>query len=76
MVTANIHEAKTNLSKLIEQAERGEEVIIARGNKPAVRLVPVEEPPKARIPGLYKGEFEFSDSFFDPLPPEELEALG
>jgi prevent-host-death family protein len=42
MVVANIHEAKTNLSKLIEQAEAGEEVVIARNGKPAVRLTPVE----------------------------------
>ena len=71
-MTANIHEAKTNLSKLIERAEKGEEVIIARGNKPVVRLVPVEEPPKKRPIGLWKGEFEFPDSFFDPLPEDEL----
>ncbi len=73
MSVTTIHEAKTNLSRLIEQAERGEEVIIARGKKPVVRLVPVEAPPKKRIPGLWKGEFEVPDSFFDPLPPEELE---
>lgn len=44
MVVANIHQAKTNLSKLIEQAEAGEEVVIARNGKPAVRLTPIEEP--------------------------------
>ena len=44
MVIANIHQAKTNLSKLIEQAEAGEEVVIARNGKPAVRLTPVEAP--------------------------------
>jgi prevent-host-death family protein len=71
-----IHDAKTNLSKLIERAERGEEVIIARGKKPVVRLVPVEEPPKKRVIGLWKGEFEVPDSFFDPLPDDELEAWG
>lgn len=42
MIVANIHSAKTNLSKLIEQAEAGEEVVIARNGKPAVRLTPVE----------------------------------
>ena len=42
MVVANIHQAKTNLSKLIERAEAGEEVVIARNGKPAVRLTPVE----------------------------------
>lgn len=44
MVVANIHQAKTNLSKLIERAEAGEEVVIARNGKPAVRLLPVETP--------------------------------
>lgn len=72
MSTASIHEAKTNLSKLIQRAERGEEVIITRGKKPVVKLVPVEEPPKKRKLGLWKGEFEFSDSFFDPLPEDEM----
>lgn len=41
MIVANIHSAKTNLSKLIEQAEAGEEVVIARNGKPAVRLTPI-----------------------------------
>ncbi len=51
MIVANIHKAKTTLSKLIEQAEAGEEVVIARNGKPAVRLTPVEpKPPKLDIP--------------------------
>jgi prevent-host-death family protein len=50
MVVANIHNAKTNLSKLIERAEAGEEVVIARNGKPAVRLTPVEPKPKPDIP--------------------------
>ncbi len=78
MSTYTVHQAKTNLSKLIEQAERGEDVVIARGDKPAVKLVPVQEaPPKktGRRPGAYKDELpEFPDSFFfDPLPEEELQ---
>ena len=74
MHIATIHEAKTNLSKLIEQAERGEEVIIARGKQPVVKLVPVETTPKKRPFGLYKGEFEVGPEFFEPLPDDELEA--
>ncbi len=77
MSTYTVHQAKTNLSKLIEQAERGEDVVIARGDKPAVKLVPVQETPKktGRRPGAYKDELpEFPDSFFfDPLPEEELQ---
>ena len=54
MPLATIHEAKTNLSRLIEKAERGEEVIIARGKKPVVRLVPIQSLPNKRVPGMYK----------------------
>jgi prevent-host-death family protein len=76
MSITTIHDAKTNLSKLIERAERGEEIIIARGKKPVVKLVPVEEAPRKRQIGIWKGEFEVPDSFFDPLPDDELEAWG
>jgi prevent-host-death family protein len=74
-----VHQAKTQLSKLLAQAEAGEEVIIARGKAPSVRLMPVAEasnadtgPRGARVPGAWKGRFELPDSFFDPLPEEEL----
>ena len=69
----NIHAAKTNLSKLIQAAERGEAVIIPRGNKPAVRLVPVAEKPMIRfgvIPEL--GGTEPPD-FLEPTSEEELQ---
>jgi len=52
MQTYNIHQAKTHLSELVALAERGEEVIIARANKPAVRLVPVSPQPQKRVAGL------------------------
>ena len=74
MPTFTVHQAKTNLSKLIEKAEAGEEVVIARGDKPAVRLVPVAKAYPKRKPGAYKGEFTVPDSFFDDLPEEELAA--
>jgi prevent-host-death family protein len=59
--TVNIHEAKTHLSKLIEKAERGEEVVIARAGKPTVKLVLIE--PKATLPriGAMKGQFTCED---------------
>ena len=44
MIRANVHEAKSQLSKLIERAEAGEEVVIARNGKPVVRLTPIEKP--------------------------------
>jgi prevent-host-death family protein len=74
MPTFTVHQAKTNLSKLIEKAEAGEEVVIARGDKPAVKLVPVAKKHPKRRPGAYKGEFTVPDSFFDELPEEELAA--
>jgi len=72
--TVTIHAAKTNLSKLIAEAQAGEDIIIARGKQPVVRLVPVEPPAPRRQPGRYAGIVKLDDSFFDPLPPEELDA--
>jgi len=73
MKIITIHKAKTNLSRLIEDVAKGEEVVIARGKKPVARLVPVEAPPKERKPGWLKGKFKVGPEFFEPLPPEELE---
>ena len=77
MTTVTVHHAKTHLSKLIAAAERGEEVIIARGNKPAVRMVPADARVDVsahpfRKPGRLKGIIAFDESFFDPLPEEDL----
>ncbi|MGD9511550.1 MAG: type II toxin-antitoxin system Phd/YefM family antitoxin [Geminicoccaceae bacterium] len=72
MTTVTLDAAKTDLARLIDQALRGEEVVIAQGDKPAVRLVPVEAPKPRRVPGTLKGKLEVPDSFFDPLPEEEL----
>lgn len=76
MKIVTIHAAKTNLSKLIEQACAGEEIVIARGTEPVVKLVPVNAPKPQRTPGSLKGQFTVPDSFFDPLPDDELEAWG
>jgi len=74
--TYTIRAAKTNLSKLIERAEAGEEVVIARGKKPVARLVPVGVPAhirRRRAFGMLKGRLKLPDSvFFDPLPEEDL----
>ena len=71
-----IHEAKTQLSRLIQQAERGEEVIIARGKKPVVRLVAIQTPPQKRQLGIFRGESALGPEFFEPLPEDELEKWG
>jgi prevent-host-death family protein len=69
-----IHAAKTTLSKLIEQAHAGEEIIISRGNVPVAQLVPIALRPPRRKPGTLKGVVKIPDAFFEPLPEEELEA--
>ena len=73
MVTVNVHEAKTHLSRLLAQVEAGEEVIIARNGKPVAQLVRCKKRGK-RQPGSMAGLFTVPDSFFDPLSEEELAA--
>jgi prevent-host-death family protein len=67
----NIHEAKTHLSRLVERAHRGEEIILAKAGKPYARLVPLEEH-RERVPGVARGRV--TEAFFEPLPEEELAA--
>ncbi len=71
-----VHEAKTNLSKLLRKAANGEEVIIARGKKPIAKLVALESPRKKRVPGRLKGKIHLHPSFFDPMTKEELAEWG
>jgi prevent-host-death family protein len=73
MKTVTIHEAKTNLSRLIEKACRGEEIIIARGADPVVRLVPVGVKKGRRQLGILKGKLVVGPEFFEPLPSDELD---
>lgn len=72
MSRVTIHEAKTHLSRLIEEVEKGGEVVISRRDKPVARLVPVEAVKPERKPGRFKGQFELGPEFFEPLPEEEL----
>lgn len=69
-----VYNAKTHLSSLIDQACAGEEVIIARGKQPLVRLVPLRPAGQGRQFGAMRGKAVAGDAFFDPLPQEELEA--
>ena len=75
MTIVSIHQAKTNLSRLIAKAEAGEEVVILRGKTPVARLTSVAKKKGKRVPGMLKGKVSLPDSFFfDPLPEEELRA--
>ncbi len=74
MTQTTIHAAKTHLSKLIKRACAGEDIIIARGKEPLVRLVPVDAPKPKREFGAMRGKVRVDDSFFDPLPQDELDA--
>ena len=74
MHSVKVHEAKTNLSKLIKRARRGEEVVIARGSTPVVRLVPIGAVKGRRQPGALRGKLRVGRKFFAPLPPAELAA--
>ena len=72
MQTINIHEAKTHLSRLLEQVAEGEEVIIAKAGKPIARLVPLDARPKKRQLGLLKGTLNVPDDFDAPLTDDAL----
>jgi prevent-host-death family protein len=71
-----VHEAKTNLSKLLRKAARGEEVIIARGKKPVAKLVALSSRKKKRVPGRLKGKIWYTPDAFEPLTKEELSEWG
>jgi prevent-host-death family protein len=63
----NIYDAKTRLSQLVDRAAAGEEIIIARGGRPAARLVPLA-PPVERKPGRMRGRIRIGRDFDAPLP--------
>lgn len=67
----NVHQAKTQFSRLLKRAHEGEEIILAKAGKPYAKLVPLEKP-KQRVPGIASGKVD--KAFFEPLPAEELKA--
>ena len=73
MPVVNVHQAKTHLSRLLAQAEAGEDVIIARNGSPVVRLVRCQPIGKRQF-GAWRGRLAVEDSFFEPLPEDELAA--
>ncbi|QNM97812.1 type II toxin-antitoxin system Phd/YefM family antitoxin [Chitinimonas koreensis] len=72
MLTANMHDAKSQLSNLVERALAGEEVLIARNGRAVVRLVPVEQIGPRRVGGRLKGRIAIAEDFDAPLSDEVL----
>jgi prevent-host-death family protein len=73
MRSINIHEAKTHLSRLVDEVSAGEEIIIAKAGKPMARLIPFQRRSGRRRLGALAGRFRVPDSFDAPLPPEVLD---
>lgn len=71
-ITVNVHEAKTHFSRFLEQAHAGQEILLAKAGKPYARLMPLERESSRRQPGRL--QTQITDSFFEPLPEEELDA--
>lgn len=72
MITVNIHEAKTHLSRLLTRVMNGEQIIIARAGKPIAVLAPLDRAPAARTPGNDTGAVVIAADFDEPLPEFEL----
>jgi len=75
MAVVSTHDAKTNLSRLLDEVQEGEEVIIARGNKPMARLIPFSRKKTVRKPGYLKGKISVADDFDAPLPDDILDSF-
>ena len=73
--SVNIHEAKTHLSRLVEEAAAGREIVIAKAGKPVARLVPLAAAPRPKKFGILKGRFKVPDHFNAPLDDATLDAF-
>ncbi len=71
-----VHQAKTNLSKLLKEVESGKEVVITRGKEPVAKLIPFPGAAKKRVPGSMKGQMWSAPDAFDPLTDKEMHDLG
>jgi prevent-host-death family protein len=74
MTIVNIHEAKTQLSKLVDQATRGESVVIAKAGKPLVRVTALDAPAAPRRTGFLKGEIDVPDDF-DTMGADDIASI-
>jgi prevent-host-death family protein len=66
----NLYEAKTSLSRLVDRAASGEEIILSKAGKPMAKLVPFHRTPGPRQPGGWEGRMRIAEDFDAPLPPE------
>jgi len=74
-VVINLYEARMHLSRLVERASLGEEIVIAKAGRPMARLVSLKRTAAPRRPGLWKGKLVIHPDFDDPLPEEILAAF-
>lgn len=74
-VIYNLYEAKTSLSRLVDRAASGEEIILSKAGKPLAKLVPFRQPAQPRQPGGWEGQVRISEDFDAPLPTELLDAF-
>ena len=72
MQTVNIHDAKTNFSKLVDQAAAGEEIIIGKAGTPVARLVPLQKQKRKIQFGVMKGQIEIKQGFYESMTEEEI----
>jgi prevent-host-death family protein len=72
----NLYDAKTQLSRLVDRAADGEEIVIAKAGTPMARLVPLEKKLPKRVSGLLKGKIRIAADFDAPLPPDVLAAFS
>lgn len=73
--TVSLYQAKTHLSRLIERAAAGEEIVIAKSGRPRARLVPLEDTRALRVPGKGRGRWRVGRDFDAPLPAEVIRAF-
>jgi len=76
MKQVNVHEAKTHLSRLLEEVETGEEIVVAKAGRPVAKLCPIRAKGRRRKLGLLDGKFRIPDDFNAPLPDEILDAFA
>ena len=75
MSTVNIHQAKTQFSRLVDRAAGGEDIIIAKAGKPVARLIPYAPKGAVRRPGTMRGKIRIKKNFDAPLPKELLDSF-